>query len=115
MTWGTEEEVVMAFERECDARFTPKDHLVERYSRMRPGVSRRDDLVHPRRSVLSSRPFTLSVPRVPREDRSWMALVGPNGSAKSTLSRSLWRTRSHCSSDRSPSVGGIWTGRQLQN
>lgn len=112
VTWGTEEEVVMAFERECDVRFTPKDHLVEDIPEC--DLACRDaTIVHPRRSVLSSRPFTLSVPEFHVKSGELVALVGPNGSGKSTLSRSL------CGLDPllegSISIGGRnLTGRQLQ-
>ena len=58
-------------------------------------------IVHPRRSVSSDQPFSLSVPDFHIASGEVVALVGPNGAGKSTLSRVL------CGLD--PLVGGSIT------
>ncbi len=85
---GSEEDIVIAFDKACDFQFAAHDAeiLIPEKHRLQA-----QDLVivHPRRSVSSTAPFTLKVPNISIESGEVVALVGPNGSGKSTLSRVL--------------------------
>lgn len=88
VTFGSEEEVVAAYGHEftrpicCTQTKGEAEHSHEL-------ECHEVTIVHPRRSVASSEPFTLSVPEFFLSSGKIVALVGPNGSGKSTLSRVL--------------------------
>ena len=96
LTFGEEESIVLAYDKECDARFSPGVGEISIGSVHR-FAGKGLEIVHPRKSV-NSTPFSLQVKEFHVESGEIVALVGPNGSGKSTLSRVL------CGLD--PSVAG---------
>jgi energy-coupling factor transport system ATP-binding protein len=85
---GSEEEIVLAFDTVAESHM-PLVESVEEPEQVSKLTAENLVIVHPRRSVVSAVPFTLSVGQFSLTMGEIVALVGPNGAGKSTLSRVL--------------------------
>jgi energy-coupling factor transport system ATP-binding protein len=88
VTFGEEQDMVMAYESLCDSEFLSTEIQLE--DRRKHVLSCSDVLlIHPRKSMKDSVPFTLEAPAFELASEEIVSLVGPNGSGKSTFSRVL--------------------------
>ena len=88
VTFGDEQDMVVAYENLCDSEFSAMEIPLE--DRKKHVLSCSDVLlIHPRKSMRDSSPFMLEVPTFKLASEEIVSLVGPNGSGKSTFSRVL--------------------------
>ncbi|MFA5513460.1 MAG: ATP-binding cassette domain-containing protein [Sphaerochaetaceae bacterium] len=88
LSFGEKNEILTEYEKESKTLFNP---INSSNTERKKQVLQCSDaqIIHPRRSLISSNPFTLNVKNFYLESGEVVALVGPNGSGKSTFSRAL--------------------------